>query len=252
MKTMDMCLDFHDVAVSLTSIMRCKFFCALHVRPLKRNAQVDCYFLMTNRKIALFGGTFDPIHLGHTGVAEAAMRAIDAETLIFIPAKRSPLKGFLPTADDAQRFEMIRLAIRDHDRFEASDCELHRPAPSYTFDTVTRFQQQYGPAASIYWLLGADSVDDFVYWHRIDELIDACNMAVMVRGGYKAPSFDTYQALWGPDRIKKLQANVIETPSIDISSTEIRKRLAAGQDTSDMLNPQVADYIARNGLYERD
>jgi nicotinate-nucleotide adenylyltransferase len=207
---------------------------------------------MTKRTIALFGGTFDPIHLGHTRVAKSAASQIDAAEVVFIPAKCSPLKGFLPSATDDDRLRMIELATQDDDRFSVSDCELHRPAPSYTLDTVKHFQQEYGDDASIYWLIGADSVDDLILWHRIDALIDACNLAVMVRGGYEAPSFDKHLQVLGPDRVEKLRKNVIETPSIDISSTEVRRRLAAGEDTSDMLCPAVRDYIHERRLYRRD
>lgn len=207
---------------------------------------------MAKRKIALFGGTFDPIHLGHTQVAKAAASQIDAEEVVFIPAKCSPLKGFLPNATDDDRLRMIELAIQDDDRFSVSDCELRRPAPSYTLDTVKYFQEEHGADASVYWLIGADSVDDLVLWHRIDALIDACHLAVMVRGGYEAPSFDRHLHVLGADRVEKLRRNVIETPSIHISSTKVRERLAAGEDVGDMLCPQVRDYIRRHGLYRRD
>ena len=207
---------------------------------------------MARQKIALFGGTFDPIHLGHTQVAEAAAKQIEAEEVVFIPAKCSPLKGFFPHAPDDDRLRMIELAIQGCKGFSASDCELRRAAPSYTIDTVKRFQQEYGEETSIYWLVGADSVNDLVLWHRIDELIDACHLAVMVRGGYEAPSFEKHLATLGPDRVEKLRRNAIRTPSIPISSTEIRKRLAAGKDVCNMLCPEVWRYICDRGLYKRD
>jgi nicotinate-nucleotide adenylyltransferase len=207
---------------------------------------------MAKCNIALFGGTFDPIHLGHTQVAEAAAKQIEAEQVVFIPAKCSPLKGFLPNATDEDRLRMIELAIRNHNRFSVSDCELRRPAPSYTLDTVNHFQEKYGADASLYWLLGADSVNDLLLWHRIDELIDVCNLAVMVRGGYEAPSFERHVAALGLDRVEKLRRNVIETPSIDISSTKVRKHLAAGRDAGEMLCPDVRDYIRQRGLYRHD
>ena len=207
---------------------------------------------MARRNIALFGGTFDPIHLGHAHVADAAAKQIEADEVVFIPAKCSPLKGFLPRATDDDRLRMIELATRNHERFSVSDCELRRPAPSYTLDTVKFFQERYGSDASIYWLLGADSVDDLLLWHRIDELIDACHLAVMIRGGYEAPSFDRHLQALGPDRVEKLRRDVIETPSIHISSTKIRERIAAGEDVSELLGPDVLDYIRQRGLYRRD
>lgn len=207
---------------------------------------------MAKRRIALFGGSFDPVHLGHTRVARAAAQQIEAEHVIFIPAKCSPLKGFLPHAGDEDRLRMIELAIQEDAAFAVNDCELRRPAPSYTLDTVRQFQADYGPETSVYWLLGADSVNDLVYWYGIDQLLDLCNLAVMVRGGYNAPAFDRYASLWGTHRIEKLRQNAVETPSIDISSTEIRERLATGADVGDMLAPDVINYIHQHRLYRRD
>ncbi|MBN1361856.1 MAG: nicotinate (nicotinamide) nucleotide adenylyltransferase [Sedimentisphaerales bacterium] len=206
---------------------------------------------MTERRIALFGGTFDPIHRGHTEVAGTAARRIGAERLIFVPAKRSPLKGFSPVAGDDDRLKMIALAIDGTDWFAVSDRELRRATPSYTLDTVRQFQDELGPQTPLYWLVGADSVDDLVYWHKIEELIDTCRLAIMYRGGYPAPRFDKYVPLWGSRRVQKLRKNVVETPSIDLSSTQVRERLAAGEDVSDMLHPSVLAYIRARGLYRR-
>ena len=204
---------------------------------------------MTKRKIALFGGTFDPIHLGHTTVASDAAEHIRAETVVFIPAKRSPLKGFLPKASDEDRLKMIALAVADEKRFKVSDYELRKPAPSYTLETVRQFQTEYGDETSIHWLVGADGVDDLIYWHKIVELIDACNLTTMYRAGCKPPNFAKFEDIWGRRRVQKLQRNVVPTPLVDISSTEIREKIAAGKDVSDGLHPAVADYIRKNELY---
>jgi len=205
---------------------------------------------MAKRKIALFGGTFDPIHLGHTIVAASVLKHIGAEKIVFIPAKRSPLKGFLPKASDNARLEMIALAIAEQKNFHVSDCELKKPAPSYTLETVRQFQADYGSDTSIYWLVGADSIGDLVHWYGIVELIDACTLTTMYRAGCEPPDFAGFEAIWGRQRVQKLQRNVIQTPLIDISSTEIRNRIAAGRDVTNMLHPSVADYIRKHGLYQ--
>jgi len=204
---------------------------------------------MIKRKIALFGGTFDPVHLGHTIVAADVVGRIEAEKIIFVPAKRSPLKGFSPVANDDDRLEMITLAIADENKFEVSDYELKRPAPSYTIETVKKFQAEYSSDTLIYWLIGADSIGDLEYWHRIVELIDICNITTMYRAGFKTPDFSRFKAIWGQKRIEKLQQNIIQTPLVDISSTEIRNRLVSGLDVNDMLHPDVADYIEEHNLY---
>jgi nicotinate-nucleotide adenylyltransferase len=184
-------------------------------------------------------------------VASAAARKIDADKLIFIPAKISPLKGFFPFARDEDRLRMIELAIAGHDELAVSDCELKRPAPSYTLDTVRQFQHDYGPETSIHWLLGADSVADLVHWHKIEELIDECHLTTMQRPGYM-PEFDRFETRWGPQRVAKLNRDAIETPLVDVSSTEVRGRLAAGEDVSGMLHPEVIQYIRAHHLYRRE
>lgn len=204
---------------------------------------------MTIRKIALFGGTFDPVHLGHTTVAEYVAGHIGAERVIFIPAKRSPLKGFLPKANDKHRLKMITLAIAGKKIFEASDCELTKPAPSYTLETVMQFKAEYGDGTLIHWLIGADSIDDLPYWYKIVELIDTCILTTMYRAGCAAPDFTKFEPQWGRQRIEKLEQNIIQTPLIGISSTAIRDRLAVGRDVSDMLAPSVTEHIRKHGLY---
>ena len=205
---------------------------------------------MMKKKIALFGGTFDPIHLGHTTVAGDAAKHIGAEKIIFVPAKRSPLKGFFPRAGDSDRLQMISLAIANNRNFQVSDYELKRPAPSYTLDTVRKFQGDYGCDTSIYWLIGADSIDELQLWYGITELIDACNLSTMFRAGCEPPNFAKFEDIWGSERVEKLQRNVIQTSLVDISSTEIRIRLAAKDDVSSMLHPAVLDYIRKHDLYK--
>ena len=205
---------------------------------------------MAKRKIGLFGGTFDPIHLGHTVVTADAAERIGAEKIIFIPAKCSPLKDSFPEASNDDRLKMIALAIADNKKFQLSDYELKKPERSYTLETVRHFQADYGSDTSIYWLVGADSIDDLPHWYGIVELIDECNLCVMFRAGCEPPDFAKFTSIWGPGRIEKLQQNIIQTPLIDISGTEIRSRLIAGRDVTNMLHPSVADYIRKYGLYQ--
>jgi nicotinate-nucleotide adenylyltransferase len=204
---------------------------------------------MTQRPIALFGGTFDPIHLGHTGVALAAAAQIGAERVIFVQARCSPLKGFAPHASDADRLAMIELAIAGNDLLGVSDCELRRPAPSYTLETVRLFKKQFGPDRLIHWLLGADTVNDLVHWYKILDLIDECHLTTMQRGGYEMPDFGRFEPIWGLQRVAKLKHDVIQTPRIDVSSTRVRQHLAAGESVEGMLHPAVIEYTRQHGLY---
>lgn len=204
---------------------------------------------MAKKTVILFGGTFDPIHFGHTAVANESLEYLHAESLIFIPAKRSPLKSFFPKASDQHRCAMISLAIAGDDRFQVSDYELQKAGASYTLETVEHFQDRLGRDVSIHWLVGADSIDELPHWHKTAELIDICNLSVMYRAGYEKPDFTKFTDIWGAQRIEKLQKNIIETSLVDISSTEIRKRLADAGDVSGQVCKPVADYIAEHQLY---
>ena len=204
---------------------------------------------MIKRKTILFGGTFDPIHLGHTTVAACAAERIEADNVVFIPAKRSPLKQ-TPNVTESDRLKMIALAIGADKNFQLSDYELKRDEPSFTIDTVKHFQAELGNEIAIYWLVGADSVPDLPLWYRILDLIDMCGLSVMYRAGCERPDFTPYKDQWGKERILKLQQNIIQTPLVDISSTEIREKIACGADVTDMLDPQVAQYITENNLYK--
>ena len=205
---------------------------------------------MAKTKIALFGGTFDPIHIGHTTVADAACESIGAEKVVFIPAKRSPLKHLFPHASDEDRYAMTALAVSDNEKSAVSDYELKKSQPSYTLETVRYFQGHYGSNASLHWLVGADGVDDLPHWYGIVELIDECNLSVMYRAGFGKPDFSGFADIWGRPRIEKLRANVVRMPLVDISSTEIRRRIAAGQPIDDMVQPGVAEYIREHHLYQ--
>jgi nicotinate-nucleotide adenylyltransferase len=204
---------------------------------------------MAAEKLILFGGTFDPIHLGHTAVAAYAQEQICADRLIFILARCSPLKGFSPRASDDERLEMIRVAISENPGFAVSEYELRRPAPSYTLDTVRYFKAAHGGETEIYWLVGADGVEDLRHWHKIEELLDACNVSVMYRAGWPVPDFGRFERVWGRERVEKLKRNVVATPLVDISSTQIRDRLAHGQEIRGMVHSAVERYIRERGLY---
>jgi nicotinate-nucleotide adenylyltransferase len=205
--------------------------------------------MKSKRKIALLGGTFDPVHLGHIKVAQAAAENIHAQAVIFIPAKCSALKK-KPQASDKHRLNMINLAIEDLQNFHVSDCELKRPAPSFTVETIKELQKRIGRNAILYWLLGADAIDELPRWFRVLDLIDECNLACMYRAGFEPPDFSKFADLLGRQRVEKLQNNIIQTPLIDISSTEIRKRCAVDQDLTELVHPAVAEYIREHNLYK--
>ncbi len=205
--------------------------------------------IMIREKVVLFGGTFDPVHNGHIIVAEHAAQHINADRVIFIPARRSPLKSLFPSASGDDRVSMIRLAIAGKSNFEVSSCELTRPDPGYTLDTVLCLGEVFGLEAELFWLIGADVVKDMPRWYRVDELMDRCRLCIMLRGGFDRPRLDQLERRFGTKRLERLKDAMIATPLVEVSSSEIRDRIARGEDVSGLIAPDVAEYIAKNGLY---
>jgi nicotinate-nucleotide adenylyltransferase len=198
--------------------------------------------------VVLFGGTFDPVHIGHTTVVQHAAKSLRAGAVVFIPARRSPHKSDNPLAPAEHRVRMLELAIAEQPAFSVSRCELDRPEPSYTYDTVMEFRTGR-PQARLVWLVGTDMLASLPRWYRIRELLDLCDVSVMSRGGVDSPDFEQLVPSLGPAAARRLREAAIVTPLIPVSSTEIRTRLAAAQDVSGMLHPAVIEYIRARGLY---
>ena len=199
----------------------------------------------------MFGGTFDPVHLGHIIVAAAAAETIKAERVVFIPAKKSVLKTADPKAGRRDRCRMINIAIAQEKDFELSDYELNKDGPDYTIETVRHFKNRYANTAHLYWLVGADAAVLLPQWYKIDELIEVCTISVMHRAGYPEPDFSGFENKFGKKHLAKLQSNVIKTPLVNISSSEIRRRLAERADVTGMMPVGVVDYIYKLGLYRK-
>ena len=202
------------------------------------------------KKVILFGGTFDPVHYGHTRSCLYALEQTGADRIVFIPASRSPHKKLFPVASKDARVAMLRLALADESRFEISECELGRPSPSYTIDTVRFFRSEYGDDTVIYWLVGADMVKDLAGWYEVESLIDECELCVMCRGGFAKPDFEGLEGILGVERVEKLKKNVVAGSMLDINSSEIRRRIAQGESVRGMVSEAVEAYICENGLYK--
>ncbi len=204
---------------------------------------------MKQQTIVLFGGSFDPIHKGHTTVASCAIDQLQADQVFFVPAKRSPLKRHMPHASDEQRLTMIQLAIQDYEGYQVCDYEVNRPAPSYTLHTARHFAEAY-THSTLYWLIGADAVRDLPHWYGIKELIDLCTLSTMHRAGCAKPDFASLGSALGPQRVAHLSKHIITTPLLPISSTDIRKHLQNSESTEHLLDPKVEAYIKMHHLYE--
>lgn len=179
-------------------------------------------------KLALFGGTFDPIHRGHTALAECAWREARLDRVLFVPARRSPLKSGQPCAGAPQRCAMIELAIQDFPWAGLWKGELERPAPSYSWQTAAFFRNTL-PGAELFWILGADQWNTLPHWSRPDFLSRALTFLVF-RRGEEARDFPGFRRLDLP----------LVHPA---SSTAVR------QGDATHLDPRVARYIRDHGLY---
>jgi nicotinate-nucleotide adenylyltransferase len=183
------------------------------------------------KKIGIYGGTFDPIHHGHLILAREARELFGFEKVIFVPAAVSPFKGS-PAATAERRLSMLRAAIENEPGFEIDDCELRRPPPSYTIDTIKEIRTRQADA-QIHYLIGEDNVSALPKWHRFDELKKAVQFIVLERTG--TPPNHPFP---------------IVHRKIDISATEIRKRVASGQSIRYFVPQAVEEIIRRDKIYQ--
>lgn len=198
-------------------------------------------------RVGLFGGSFNPIHFGHLIVGRAIREALELEKVIFLPSRRPPHKEHNRLANADHRAAMVRLAIEGEEGFAFDDFDLHQE-PSYTIETVTHFQREM-PLAEFFWFIGADSLMDLPTWHRALELVDLCTMVTAARSGQSAIDARLLEPAFGPERTQYLLSNTIRTPVIDISSTDIRKRVGEGRSIRYLVPESVRSYIERYGLY---
>lgn len=203
---------------------------------------------MTNKnspevqRIGVMGGTFDPIHLGHLMIAEAVWNEYRLDKILFIPSANPPHKSNVLTSAK-HRFNMALLATCSNPHFEVSSIEMERKGPSYTVDTIKELKQIYGPKAELYFIIGADSIKELPTWHNIDELLTLCHFVATRRPGYE-PDLKLVE-----EDYKDADIRVLETPELEISSTDIRRRIKKGYSIQYITTEQVQQYIRKEGLY---
>ncbi len=188
--------------------------------------------------IGIFGGTFDPPHLGHLMVAQDVREALSLDRVLFIPARRSPFKTDGGSASAEHRLAMVEAAIEGDPTFEASRLELDRPEPSYTIDTVQQLREAY-PGSRLTVLMGVDQWRSFRDWKDPRELARVARIAVFARNG-EAP--EDY-----PDRA--VVPTVVAVRRLDLSSTEVRERVGRGESLRYLVPRGVREIIANEQLY---
>ncbi len=189
--------------------------------------------------VALFGGTFDPPHLGHCLIAQDVCERFGFDRICFVPAAQNPLKPNAPSASDEDRRAMLEAIAADDSRFTVLDWELAGSAPSYTIDTVRRARREFAEAP-LYWILGADQLPELTRWREPRELARLVTFLCVDRPGAPPPA---------PPDLPGLHWQSAGNRMIDISSTEIRERRNAGMRVDFFLPPGVYSYLADHDLY---
>ncbi|GAB4424459.1 MAG: nicotinate-nucleotide adenylyltransferase [Chloroflexi bacterium OHK40] len=195
-------------------------------------------------RIGIYGGTFDPIHIGHLAIAEEARVALGLSRVMVVPAARQPLKG-AEGAPAEHRLAMARLACADNPAFVVDDLELRRPPPSYTIDTLRALAARLGPTAELYFVLGADAARDLPRWRSADAILALARIAVVGRPGTTLHLPSLAAAL--PAAVGRV--TLLPGPHLDISSTELRRRIAENRPVRYLVPEPVRAYIAAHGLY---
>jgi nicotinate-nucleotide adenylyltransferase len=191
-------------------------------------------------RLGIFGGTFDPPHVGHLLAAQDAFEHLDLDRLVFMPTAAQPLKVGRVVADARHRLEMVRLLVEGDGRFEVSPVEVERAGLSFSVDTLTHFAGAF-PEADRFFLVGADVLATFAQWREPQRILQLARLVVLERAG------DAPAAL--PAGVEQSAMRHLATRRVDVSSTEIRERVRAGKSIQGFVTDKVGAYIARQGLY---
>ncbi len=199
-------------------------------------------------RIGLFGGSFDPVHYGHLLLAEYCFEHANLDEVLFMPAATSPHKGDQQPADAKSRLEMLRLVIGGHPAFNVSELELDRGGVSYTVDTLAAVHEQ-SPDAEWFFLMGGDSLADLPTWRDPQRICELATPVVVGRHGWAEPDYSGLAPFVDGERLAEIQQHYVEMPVIELSSTEIRRRVQQGLSIRYQVPRSVEKYIDTHGLY---
>ncbi len=203
--------------------------------------------ISNEKKVGIMGGTFNPIHNGHLLLAESARKTFNLEQILFMPSGNSYLKQDIKIVSAQNRANMTALAIQGNPYFTLSTMEINRTGPTYTYETLKELKDN-NPNTHYYFITGADSLLSLHTWRKPEVILSKCTVITAVRGGESVESLGI-----AIEHLKKqFQADIEILPiePIDLSSSEIRRRIANGQSVQDMLPDKVLEYINENHFYD--
>ncbi len=202
---------------------------------------------MAQTRVGILGGTFDPVHRGHLQIARRAMDEARLDRTIFIPAAQPRLKSGEPSASPEHRLEMLRLAVDGTEGFEVSGIELHRTGPTLTVETLRELREVLADGAELCFILGLDVLGRFDQWVEPERVVELARLLAVSRPGYTG--FD-WPGFYARNPYAKGRVDCLDSTAIDVSASEIRRRIAAGAAVSGLLPAAVEEYIRQNGLYK--
>ena len=202
-------------------------------------------------RIGILGGTFNPPHIGHLVLAQDAIECLRLDRIILIPCSHPPHKTCTDLAPARERLAMVRGAVRGCPRVEVSDIEIRRGGLSYAVDTLTELRERF-PNATLIFMIGSDSLPDLHLWRRIDELLGLCQFAVFHRPGHAAKETKPESLRLPAARARRILRNVFRVHAVEVSSSEIRDRIALGKSIRFLVHPAVERYIESRHLYRAE
>lgn len=212
-------------------------------------------------RLGLFGGTFNPIHLGHLRAGIEVRKAFNLDRLLFIPSAHPPHKMVDQVANAEDRLEMVRLAIQGEPSLEASDVELARPGPSYTIETLQHFQDRFGSEKDIYFIVGQDAFSEITTWKSYRALFGTAHFIVMTRPGSNLRSLEDFihtqiseEYQYDPTSNQYNHPEwctifCLNITHLDISASQIRELIRQGRSIRFLIPVNVENFIANKGLY---
>lgn len=199
--------------------------------------------------VAVLGGSFNPIHHGHLIVARSVAEQAGCARVILVPSPRPPHKPPDDLIDAKHRLAMAQQAIAGEPLFAVSDCELVRPGPSYTIYTVRQLANELGRGCELAWIIGSDWVGQMGTWYRASELLDSCRFLIAARPAHPPPDRQALLESFTAEQVDRLLSGVLQTPRVDISSSDIRRRCQQGRSIRYLVPDPVLQYIETHGLY---